>query len=786
MKLTPTTAAATLLLLSAGMIGCRPEALPDESGAVSAASRPLPTSVIPRPARVVEGQGAFTLDRDARIVVAGNDVVAMRIAQHLAGRLQSARGFLPTIDSTTTPADGAIILTLDPSAGLSSDEAYTLDITRDGVQLTAGAPAGLFYGAVTLWQLATADGGRGPAMIAAQHIEDAPRFAWRGFMLDSARHFQSTEQIKTLLDAMAQHKLNVFHWHLTDDQGWRIEIKRYPKLIEVGGCRIPAGDGGIDPVTGAPRPYCGFYTQDQIREIVAYAAERHITVVPEIDVPGHAQAAIAAYPELGVLGDAPPVLNEWGVNSYLFNTEESTFAFLENVLAEVVELFPGTYVHIGGDEAVKDQWESSARVQARIRELGVGDEEGMQGHLVTRLEKFLAGHGKRLVGWDEILASRLPAEATVMSWRGIEGGIEAARKGHDVVMSPSSEVYFDYLQTDSPHEPPGRPATIPLQQVYAFEPVPDALDDTQRKHILGLQANMWTEHSRTAERVEHNVFPRLAAVAETAWTPAADKDYADFLARLPAQLRRYRMLGIDYATTPFQVDIDIDGDRKAGSAQVGLTNPLGYEVRYTTDGSAPRADSPVFAAPFEVSLPAQVRAAAFFDGEPLAAAREYRFDAASLLSRSDEQLSICPDTGRLLLRLEDDGPAEGERAIFNVTIFYPCWQWNAADLDGIDAVRVRLGRMPYYFQLAHDEPHRTFEPASTAHGELVVRGGGCEGELLAEVPMPATTDADGFTEVIADLPDGVAGRQDLCLLVTGDTRPWMWVVDRVTLQPGAD
>jgi hexosaminidase len=280
-------------------------------------------------------------------------------------------------------------------------------------------------------------------------------------------------EIKQMLDAMALHKLNTFHWHLTDDQGWRIEIKQYPELTKIGDCRIPAGDGGLD-AAGRSKPYCGYYTQEQIRDVVRYAAALHITIVPEVDVPGHATAAIAAYPQLGVLDTPPVVSNEWGVNTNLFNVEESTFVFLENVLGEVVDLFPGAYVHVGGDEAVKDQWKASARVQERIRELGVKDEAGMQSYLIKRLEKYLVAKHRRLIGWDEILEGGLPEEATVMSWRGIEGGITAANQGHDVVMAPSSELYLDYLQTDSPNEPPGRPATIPLKQVYAFEPVPAA------------------------------------------------------------------------------------------------------------------------------------------------------------------------------------------------------------------------------------------------------------------------------------------------------------------------
>ncbi|RYE74761.1 MAG: beta-hexosaminidase, partial [Oxalobacteraceae bacterium] len=471
--------------------------------------------------------------------------------------------------------------------------------------------------------------------------------------------FQSVEEIKRLLDAMAAHKLNTFHWHLTDDQGWRVEIKRYPKLTSAAGCRFPAGDGGIG-ADGKPKAYCGYYTQDQVRDVVRYAAERQITIVPEINAPGHAQAAVSAYPELGVTGKQIHVLNEWGVNTTLFNVEESTFVFLENVLGEIVDLFPGTYVHVGGDEAVKDQWKASARVQERMRELGVKDEAGMQSYLIKRLEKYLVAHKRRLIGWDEILEGGLPEEATVMSWRGIEGGITAANLGHDVVMSPSSELYLDYLQTDSPNEPPGRPATIPLKQVYAFEPVPAALPVDKRAHILGLQANTWTEHMRSFARVQHAIFPRIAALAETGWTPAAGKDWESFLARLPTQLQRYRELGIAYAQTPFEVRSALATDRKRDKVTVTLSNSLGYpDMRYTTDGSAPTAASEAYSKPFVLALPAQLRAATFVDGQALAEAPLRRIDAASLLTRSDEELAMC--TGALMLRLEDDGPLEGER-----------------------------------------------------------------------------------------------------------------------------
>ena len=748
----------------------------------SAATVPA-TSVIPRPARVNVHVGYFALTPDTPITISGADPETLRIARDFAARVQRVRGFTPRIGTSKAnllaPA-GAIAFVIDTKSALPGDESYMLDIAPRGVRISARASAGLFYGATTLWQLATADGEKGPATIASQHIEDAPRFPWRGLMLDSARHFQTVDEIKQLLDAMALHKLNTFHWHLTDDQGWRIEIRKYPKLAQVGGCRIPAGDGGIDPRSGKPRPYCGFYTQAQIREVVRYAAERHIEVVPEIDVPGHAQAAIAAYPKLGTVAGPTRVSSDWGVHTYLFNAEEDTLGFLEDVLSEVVALFPGRYVHIGGDEAVKQQWEQSPRVQARMRALGVRNETELQGYLVKRLETFLQAHGKRLIGWDEILESELPSEAIVMSWRGTQGAIEAATKGHDVVMSPSSDLYFDYLQTDSPDEPPGRPSTIPLRKVYDFEPVPAALDAAQRRHVLGLQANVWTEHMRTFARVEHALFPRIAAVAETGWSPAASKDYADFLSRLPAQLQRYRALGIPYAQTPFAVRMKVASSTSVGTAKVAMLNPLDLgDIHYTTDGSTPKADSPQYRAPLQLRMPVELRAAAFVNGKALADATSRRVDAASLLYRQDEALAMCSQG--LMLRLEDDGPLDGPRAIYNVDIFNPCWLWRDAPLADITAVKIRAGRIPYYFQLWKDEAHRKFRPARTAHGELEIHAG-CDGDLLASVPLPAEPAKDGFIDLDVTLSKQVPNG-DLCFFFTGDTRPAMWAIDEVRLIP---
>lgn len=770
------SAAYACLLLVGLLTGCdrkpQSDALPAEALPHSNASFTL----IPQPAAMQVGEGTFQA-RDG-IPLTASDDAAGKVAEQFSGLVAKTLHWTlkPTVKEVESP--GGIHFVIDGSLRNLAREAYFLDVTPQGIRITAKDASGLFYGAVALWQLL----GTTPGSIVdipALRIDDAPRFAWRGLMLDSARHFQSVDEIKQLIDAMAVHKLNTLHWHLTDDQGWRIEIRQYPELTRVGGCRIPAGDTGVDPTTGQPRPYCGFYTQEQIRDVVAYAAQHYITVVPEIDIPGHAQAAVAAYPELGSVQGKTVVSNEWGVNPYLFNPDEKTIKFLENVLDEVITLFPSTYIHVGGDEAVKDQWKGSPAAQQRMQELGLHNEDEMQAYIIKRLEKFLAARKRRLIGWDEILDGGLPAEATVMSWRGTEGGLKAASEGHNVVMSPSSELYFDYLQTDSPDEPPGRPATIPLRRVYEFEPVPRQLAVDKRQHIIGVQGNAWTEHLRTYDRLQHALFPRMAALAETAWTPARMRDYDNFLKRLPEQLRRYQALGIRFATTPFEVGKSVS-EQDDGKVQVALSNPLGYpDIRYTTDGSAPTASSSAYTNPLLLALPTRLQAAVFFDGQPLVTPSHWKLDRESLRVRGNSALKMCTDS--LMLRLEDDGPADGARTLFNVDIFNPCWEWTNADLGGIAAIQVRAGRIPYYFQLAHDESHRTFHQARSAHGELEIRDR-CDGPLLTSLPLPAEPGADGFITLEAPL-QAQSDRKDLCIFFTGDTRPAMWVLDEVRLLP---
>jgi hexosaminidase len=506
-----------------------------------------PVDVIPAPARVTSRDGVFAFRADTWVSLPQDPGVA-RIARYFAGLLKETRGV--DLKLAAGSSKSVIVFRLEQPASGTNAEAYAIDVSTRQVVVTAGDLRGLFYGAVTLWQLCTSNAS-GDLTVHAVSITDSPRLPWRGLMLDSARHYQTPQFVMRFIDWMALHKLNVLHWHLTDDQGWRLEIKKYPRLTGVGAWRVPAGAASaadIDPSTGHPRLYGGFYSQDDVRRIVAHAAERNITIVPEIDMPGHASAAIVAYPELGVT-DHPPtaVPSDWGVYSNLYNVDDSTFTFLDDVLDEVMALFPGKYIHVGGDEAVKDQWKASARVQARMRELHIADEEALQSYFIQRIEQYLNAHGRRLIGWDEILEGGIASGATIMSWRGLDGALAAVGAGHDAVLSPSPTLYFDNRQGAGAGEPPGRGRVVSLHEVYDFDPMPSGIAADRRHQVLGLQANVWTEHMRTEDRVAYMTFPRAAAVAETGWSPPQQHDWADFLRRLPSEFARYRALGLRYS-----------------------------------------------------------------------------------------------------------------------------------------------------------------------------------------------------------------------------------------------
>ncbi|WP_199098182.1 family 20 glycosylhydrolase [Dyella sp. ASV21] len=748
-------------------------------GGVAAVAHAATTvNVIPLPAQVsVAGEG-FTVTAQTPIVVDAGDADARHAADYLASLTAKTRQ-LPLQVSTAPVRGPAIVLKRDPQAPVQGEEGYALDVDAQGIHVVAKGEAGLFYGAVTAWQLLTATPGQGDARIPAAHIRDEPRFAWRGFMLDSVRHFQTTDEVRTLIDQMAQHKLNVLHWHLTDDQGWRIEIKRYPELTRIGAWRTPPDAGK----NGEPARYGGFYTQDEIRAMVAYAAERHITVVPEIDMPGHAQAAVASYPELGVTGQRPPVSVDWGVNPYLYNVDDATVQFLHNVLDEVMTLFPSTYIHVGGDEAVKDQWQASAAVQARMHALGIKNEDALQSWFIGQMGQYLNAHGRRLIGWDEILEGGLPASATVMSWRGTEGAIKAARLDHDVVLSPAPQLYLDQMQSDRADETTGRLPPMSLESIYRFEPVPKALDATQAKHVLGVQANMWTEHMPTLRHIEHAVFPRMDALAEAAWTPVARRQWPDFLQRLPAQLARYRTQDIGYADSAFAVSIDVDRNAAlaSGHASVTLFNQAKHgQLHYSTDGSEPGASSPLYVKPFAVTLPTTVKAIALDEaGTALAAARERVLDANALRTRTTGELSNCAGSD-FYLRVQPTPDATSMAPSYAINVFDNCRMYGKARLDGIGAIRVDTARLPRNYQLAHDAKLVVSHPATTPNGELVIRMDSCKGKTLATLPLPAGGSNTFTLEGALTRQKGV---HDLCLVFTSPITGPIYGIGAATLLP---
>jgi hexosaminidase len=720
-----------------------------------------PVALLPAPQSLTMAKGDFTLTMASGIAIPASDAGARNAAERLSEMLVRTGG-----PNLAIKAGGAI--RFERTAGIPA-EGYRLTTSSSGATISASDDAGLLYGAVTLWQLVRPE--KSGVFIPAVTITDGPRFRWRGLMLDSARHFQSPEFVKHLLDAMAANKLNTFHWHLVDDQGWRIEIKKYPKLTGVSAWRLPATALGAPPL---PRTG-GFYTQAEIREIVAYAGKRGITVVPEIEMPGHALSAIRAYPALGMGVPLPKgVESDWGVFPWLYNTDEPTFTFLEDVLDEVMTLFPSRYIHVGGDEAVKDQWKASPKIQAQMKSLGITSEDKLQSWFIQRIGRYLAAHDRRLIGWDEILDGGITPDATVMSWRGIDGAVAAAKAGHDAVLSPAPILYLNHRQGVTAAEGTGRGELITLAQVYGFDPAPASIPAEQQRHILGLQGNLWTEHVRTDAEAAEAIFPRGAAIAELGWSKGPS-DFSDFIRRLAPQMTRLSALGIEPGAAVFRPVATLSPD--GAKAKVTLSGQSGLPLRYTIDGTAPRGSSPLYSAPLALTMPTRLRVASILDGAAQPGAIDLPVDAATVRRRDDTQLKLC--TQGIALRLIDDAPAKGPRAAFLSDIGNPCWIYQAAPMDGVRSIAVEVGQIPFNFQIGHDVDKIHFRTPATPAGEVEIRDG-CEGPKLATLPLAPAARRPGVTRLTAPLKP-MSGAHDLCITYTARGVNPLWAIGAVQL-----
>lgn len=469
-------------------------------------------------------------------------------------------------------------------------EGYSLDVSNNGIKIKASTSVGFFYGVQSLLQLLPAEAfsySPQPDLklsVTGVFVKDMPRFGYRGVMIDVGRHFFSPTFIKKMIDVFAMYKINTFHWHLTEDQGWRIEIKKYPKLTEVGSIRKETAVGHYSENKFDGKPYGGFYTQEEIKDVVAYAAKKHITIIPEIEMPGHSMAALTAYPELGCTGGPYELRTTWGVEDHIYCPTETTFKFLEDVLTEVMELFPSKYIHIGGDEAPKITWENSQFCQDLMKKEGLKDEHELQSYFIKRIDKFVTSKGRRIIGWDEILEGGLSPNATVMSWRGEEGGIEAAKMKHDVIMTPNSYVYLDYYQGEPTLEPLAIGGFLPLEKVYSFNPISSKLTKDEAKHILGVQGNLWTEYISTPEHAEYMLFPRVFAIAELGWS-SGSKDYPEFTKRVFQNTHLLSLLGVNSSDSYLNVSFTTSKNN-LGQTVVGL-NSIKEDgvIRYTLDGT---------------------------------------------------------------------------------------------------------------------------------------------------------------------------------------------------------
>lgn len=587
-----------------------------------------PLSIIPQPVKMIVGAEKFIIKNSTPIYIENEE--GRLAAKALSDKLKSGGINTPILNLGTRSSTDKVIFILKSNDDNLGTEGYQLQISPNQINIRANTGQGMFYAVQSLLQLLPADvfsttmKKRSSWEVPCADIEDKPRYSYRGLHLDAGRYFQPISFVKKFIDLLALHKMNKFHWHLTEDQGWRIEIKKYPKLTQIGSKRSQtiAGHNNDSPTKFDGVPYGGFYTQEQIKEIVAYAQERFITVIPEIELPGHALAAIAAYPELSCDPSKKyEVGTKWGVFEDVFCPTEKTFGFLEDVLTEVMALFPSKYIHIGGDECPKEAWKKSAFCQELIKKEGLKDEHELQSYFIRRIEKFLNSKGRNIIGWDEILEGGLAPNATVMSWRGIEGGIEAAKQNHDVIMTPGSHCYFDYYQADPETEPLAIGGLLTLEKVYSYEPTPDALTPEQAKHILGAQGNIWTEYMKTTDYIEYMAYPRAVALAEVTWSPKSARNFDNFVTRLTQHFKRLDNLKVNYSNRVFDVKPVLKTEKTPSGTNknsIALSTILdNAAIRYTINGSTPNAQSTLYSQPIGITQTTTIKAATFQNGKAL-------------------------------------------------------------------------------------------------------------------------------------------------------------------------
>jgi len=568
------------------LTGCRPEI--DEI---------IKPSIIPKPLSQKIGNGSFIFNNDVAIV---SEPKLQEVSNYFTLYLKDNYNFELSNNNSTKK----ITFKIDDS--INNDEGYELNVSKNDITIKSKHAKGAFYAVQSLIQLLPLPSDLNSFKILCLRIKDQPQFTYRGMHLDVGRHFFSVDFIKKYIDLMARLKMNTFHWHLTEDQGWRIEIKKYPKLQEIAAFRKETliGHYNDQPHQFDGKPYGGFYTQEQIKEVVAYAKTRQVTIIPEIEMPGHSQAAIAAYPELGCSGEQVEVATKWGVFDEVYCPKESTFKFLEDVIDEVVALFPGKYIHIGGDEAPKTNWKNCEYCQKLIKKEGLKDEHGLQSYFIARMEKYINSKGKQIIGWDEILEGGLAPNATVMSWRGTSGAVQAAKEGHDVILTPGSHCYFDHYQSENENEPLAIGGFLPLEKVYHFNPIPEELSEEESKYVLGAQGNVWTEYMQTEKQVEYMAFPRAIALSEVLWSSPKHKNYSDFIHRLEQYQKRLDQLEVNYANHIYSVKGELINSKGNLAYQLSTTSSS-YLIYYSTDKSFP---SKLYSTPITLDASMHIKA----------------------------------------------------------------------------------------------------------------------------------------------------------------------------------